>query len=80
LREQNEECSDLDRIYATVVLQAVEELGIDEFRIHPKGTGVVCTRKEGIPPHVVVAKYLGEIYPPYRYSTFRLCGCLFTGR
>ncbi len=40
---------------------------IDLFRIHPKGTGVVCTDPNGIPPHVVISEYLGEIYPPYRW-------------
>jgi hypothetical protein len=49
------------------VLAAVEEYGLDNFRIHPKGTGVVCIRPEGIPAHVLVSQYLGEIYPPYRW-------------
>ena len=31
------------------------------------GTGVICTQKGGIPPHVLVSEYLGEIYPPYRW-------------
>jgi hypothetical protein len=37
------------------------------FRIHPKGTGVICTKSDGIPPHVVISEYLGELYPPYRW-------------
>lgn len=37
------------------------------FRIHPKGTGVVCINKNGIQPHVVIAEYLGEMYPSYRW-------------
>jgi hypothetical protein len=53
--------------YANAVLQVVSECGIDSFRIHPKGTGVVCTNPNGIPPHVFVSEYLGELYPAYRW-------------
>lgn len=46
----------------------MNELGnSDLFRIHPKGTGVVCTDPNGIQPHVVIADYLGELYPPFRW-------------
>lgn len=54
-------------IFAQAVLDALEEFGNDPFRIHPKGTGVICIRPEGIPAHVLVAQYLGEIYPPHRW-------------
>mmetsp|Transcript_26094 Transcript_26094/g.85738 ORF Transcript_26094/g.85738 Transcript_26094/m.85738 type:complete len:1200 (+) Transcript_26094:70-3669(+) len=37
------------------------------FRLHPKGVGVVCIRKEGIEPNTVVAPYIGELYPPWRW-------------
>ena len=58
----------LDKRYAEILLTAVLETESDEyFRIHPKGTGVVCTDTEGIPAHVVIAEYLGEMYPPYRW-------------
>jgi hypothetical protein len=58
----------IDIAYAKAVLTAIQEHGVqDLFRIHPKGTGVICTQKEGIPPHVMVSEYLGEIYPPYRW-------------
>lgn len=53
--------------YANKVLTAIELFGIDMFRIHPKGTGVVCTDPAGIAPHVVISEYLGELYPPYRW-------------
>jgi hypothetical protein len=48
-------------------MEAVVEFGTDPFRIHPKGTGVVCIRPGGIPAHILVAQYLGEVYPPYRW-------------
>lgn len=37
------------------------------FRIHPKGTGVVCINPDGIQPHQFVTEYLGELYPAYRW-------------
>ena len=37
------------------------------FRIHPKGTGVVCINPHGIEPHQFVTEYLGELYPAYRW-------------
>ena len=59
----------LDKKYAEILLDAlVDYSDSDErFRIHPKGTGVICTAPEGIPPHVVICDYLGEMYPPYRW-------------
>jgi len=51
---------------ASVLLCAVKEYGIDQFPIHPKGTGVVCVNATGIPPHSTITQYLGELYPPYR--------------
>ena len=43
------------------------EFGNELFRIHPKGTGVICTNPNGIAPHVVISEYLGELYPAYRW-------------
>lgn len=59
--------SELDKTYASCLLDGIEEYGIDIFRIHPKGTGVVCINPNGIAAHVVVSEYLGELYPPYRW-------------
>lgn len=55
--------------FAQAVLHKIEEVnGIGElFRIHPKGTGVICSNPDGIRPHVVISDYLGEVYPPYRW-------------
>jgi hypothetical protein len=52
--------------YAKAVLEGIREHP-DMFKIHPKGTGVICIAPGGIPPHTVVSDYLGEIYPPYRW-------------
>ena len=37
------------------------------FRLHPKGVGVVCVKKEGIPAGTYVQDYLGELYTPWRW-------------
>lgn len=55
------------RKFAAIILSVISILGNDHFRIHPKGTGVICTNKGGIRPDVFVSEYLGEIYPPYRW-------------
>ena len=65
--EQNERSSAVDRLYAEAVHSAIQEYTIDVFRIHPKGTGVVCINPAGIQPHVFLTSYLGELYPSYRW-------------
>ena len=59
--------SPLEREFASALRDSVETLGQDMYRIHPKGTGVVCVSPEGIPAHKLVCEYLGEMYPPYRW-------------
>lgn len=54
-------------VFARCILDAIQEYGLDLFKIHPKGTGVICIRPEGIPAHVLLAEYLGELYPSYRW-------------
>ena len=53
--------------FAQATANAVHRFGVDYFRVHPKGTGVICVCPEGIPAHVFIAEYLGELYPPYRW-------------
>lgn len=38
-----------------------------QFRVHPKGVGVVCVAPEGIEPETFVTEYHGELYPPWRW-------------
>lgn len=59
--------SEIDQAYSRALSEAVATHGIDQFKIHPKGTGVVCTSITGIQPHVFISEYLGEIFPPYRW-------------
>ncbi len=65
--EHDNDKAGLMRLLSSTFLEIVQELGDDTFRIHSKGTGVVCTSPAGISPHVVVCEYLGELYPPYRW-------------
>ena len=57
----------LEHQFVLALRESVQMLGQDMFRIHPKGTGVVCVRPEGISAHQLVCEYLGEMYPPYRW-------------
>ena len=42
-------------------------MGYNYFRVHPKGTGLVCMRPGGLPPLTFVEEYLGEIHTPWRW-------------
>lgn len=66
-RFQDGSTSEMNKRYCEYVLSSIEENGIDSFRIHPKGTGVICMNPAGIDPHVFVSEYLGELYPSYRW-------------
>jgi len=61
------EGNDVEVAYCNAVLQAINEFSLDLFRIHPKGTGIICTSPTGINPHVMISEYLGEMYSPYRW-------------
>jgi hypothetical protein len=56
-----------NKVFAEAVLSAFKDCEKETFKIHPKGTGVVCINPNGIRPHVFVTEYLGELYPPYRW-------------
>lgn len=38
-----------------------------EFEIRPKGVGVQCLTKSGIPAGAFISRYLGELYTPWRW-------------
>ncbi|CAG9315773.1 unnamed protein product [Blepharisma stoltei] len=40
------------------------EAALSVFKIHPKGTGVFCLRKEGISRNSLIVEYVGELYSP----------------
>ncbi len=51
----------------TALLFSVRTWGLKAFRIHPKGVGVQCRKPEGLPAGTFVTKYLGELFPPWRW-------------
>ncbi len=55
------------RRMAQAVLESFNDLGQEHFRVHPKGTGVVCRVTAGIPAQEFVTEYLGELVPPWRW-------------
>jgi hypothetical protein len=58
----------LHKRYAQILLSKFSEVDPNlYFRIHPKGTGVICIDPQGIAAQTVIAEYLGELYPPYRW-------------
>ncbi len=65
--QSNSTASETDRLAAAEVLKALK-VNRNMFHCHPKGTGVVCKRLGGIPADVFVNKYLGELYPTWRWS------------
>jgi len=44
-----------------------EEKIIKKFRVHPKGKGIVCERKEGIKKNSLIVEYFGELYRPAKW-------------
>lgn len=64
---QDPAVNDRNKLYAECVLESLHSYGSDLYKIHPKGTGVICINPNGISAHVLVAEYLGELYPPYRW-------------
>ena len=65
-RGEPERYSFMEKELARVVLEAVratKKQNEDHFRIHSKGLGIFCNRKEGIRRNALLVEYFGEIYP-----------------
>ncbi len=56
------------------------QVGYNYFRLHPKGVGLVCKRKGGLPPLTFVEEYLGEIHTPWRWFEIQVGGWVGCGR
>jgi hypothetical protein len=64
-----------DKRYAAGLKNAIEGLaeliGIDqvlnEFQIHPKGTGVICANPRGIPRNSLIVEYFGQLFSPAKW-------------
>jgi len=52
---------------AVAVRERLSLVGKDYFRVHPKGTGVVCMRESGIAAFTLVEEYLGVLHAPWRW-------------
>ena len=61
----------MQTLAASTLLQEVQKDRIfdrgSSFRIHPKGQGLLCSRREGLPNGCFVERYLGELYTPWRW-------------
>ncbi|KAK9817177.1 hypothetical protein WJX72_010690 [[Myrmecia] bisecta] len=68
LKQQDEATGNMRSLRAAKALeQRVHEAGLDYFRLHPKGVGLMCTRAGGLPPLTFVEEYLGELHAPWRW-------------
>jgi hypothetical protein len=48
-------------------IQNFPEKNTKHFRIHTKGVGIFCKKKEGIKLNTLVVEYFGEIYRPWHW-------------
>lgn len=58
----------LEKILAQNMIDGISNVKTkneEHFRVHSKGMGIFCKRKEGIQPSSLVVEYFGEIYPPW---------------
>lgn len=44
-----------------------QDLVLNQFQIHPKGTGVVCSNLKGIPQNSLIVEYFGQLYSPSKW-------------
>jgi hypothetical protein len=59
-----------DKELAQIILSAINLLKnrIDPyFKVHSKGIGIFCRRKEGIKANNLIIEYFGEIYQPWNW-------------
>lgn len=58
----------MEKELAKVILEAIESLkgqNDPHFRIHSKGLGIFCNKKDGIRKSSLLVEYFGEIYPQW---------------
>ena len=53
---------------AHAVLSAVNRWEDHNFRIHPKGKGIVCIKEGGIKKDEFINEYQGEVYPAWQWN------------
>ena len=52
------------------------QVGHNYFRVHPKGKGILCKRKEGIEGFTFIEEYLGTIHMPWRWLEVQVLSSL----
>jgi hypothetical protein len=60
----------MDRELAKVLLEGIQmcrRKNEKHFRVHSKGIGIFCKRKEGIKASNLIVEYFGEIYQPWSW-------------
>lgn len=68
--KENERFTYVDRELAEVLLAGVQNLKskLDPyFKVHSKGIGIFCKKKEGIKANNLIIEYFGEIYQPWSW-------------
>ena len=58
----------MEKYLAKLILSAINNLkgqNDPHFKIHSKGLGIFCKKKEGIQKDNLVVEYFGEIYPQW---------------
>ena len=61
LEEASRKSDSILALGAQILLASVATEGLDCFRVHPKGQGVVCMRPEGIREGTLVTRYVGNV-------------------
>lgn len=59
-----------DKLIARILHDAISnlpELNTEHFKVHTKGVGIFCNRKEGLACNTLVIEYFGEIYRPWHW-------------
>ena len=60
-----------DKRLAGILEDAVTKLPEKEqqihFRVHTKGVGIFCNKKQGIKVNELIIEYYGEIYRPWHW-------------
>ncbi|KNC76485.1 hypothetical protein SARC_11016, partial [Sphaeroforma arctica JP610] len=53
--------------FCFAVLKSIDTYGIEAFKIHPKGAGIVCNTEEGLRGNEFIVEFYGEVYSPWRW-------------
>ena len=59
-----------DKVIARILHDAISNLperNTEHFKVHTKGVGIFCNRKEGLACNTLVIEYFGEIYRPWHW-------------